>query len=242
MEILSVGYDVALIASEEPEAYDLARPIRRRIGFATGWSKPFKSLWVMQRVTNAIQRAATVRGERAHEVEIVFRLGAGLHSETEPSRDPVRLRPLVMGDASFPERRGIVVQLGAKWQTIGLERATIGAVIAMLAQARAQLIGSPADRDAVRDLAGSAVYEILPDIASWKRTIDSARIVVTPDTGTAHLAGMLGVPAIDLFPDRDAAAHIARWHPWAAPYTALTACELRGGEGLARIERVLDAY
>jgi ADP-heptose:LPS heptosyltransferase len=241
-EITAAAYDVALIVSEEPEAYDLARCVRRRVGFATGWSKPLKSFWVMRRVTTAIHRAATVRGERAHEVEIIFRLGAGLHTATEPPRDAARLRPLVMGDAPHLQRRGIVVQLGAKWRTIGLDATTTGAVIAMLAGQGAQLIGSPADRDAVRDLAGPASYEILPDMATWKRTVDAARIVVTPDTGTAHLAGMLGVPVVDLFPDHDAASHIARWHPWAAPYTALTACELRGGEGIARIERVLDAY
>ena len=48
-EIAAQRYDVALIASEEPEAYELAAPVPRRIGFSTGWAKPFKSAWVKRR-------------------------------------------------------------------------------------------------------------------------------------------------------------------------------------------------
>ena len=39
-EITALKYDVALIASEEPEAYALAAQIPERVGFTTGWSAP----------------------------------------------------------------------------------------------------------------------------------------------------------------------------------------------------------
>jgi ADP-heptose:LPS heptosyltransferase len=77
-EIAAQRYDVALIASEEPEAYELALPVPVRIGFTTGWAKPFKSLWIKRRLTTAVRRAATVRGAHAHEVEVLFGLGASL--------------------------------------------------------------------------------------------------------------------------------------------------------------------
>ena len=199
----AANYDVALIASEEPEAYELASDIPQRVGFTTGWAKPLKSVWVFGKLTRRVARAATVHGSRAHEVETVFRLGAGLHAEPAPTRDPRRLRPLIVSE---PARRGehVVVQLGRKWSAIGLDPASAGAIVEAL-------------------------------------VARGARLVVTPDTGAAHLAGMLGVPVVDCFPDADAPAQIARWHPWAAPYLALVAGELRGSGGVARMASAVDA-
>ncbi len=241
--IAAAGYDVALIASEEPEAYDLARGIPLRAGFTTGWAKPLKSLWVRRKLTNPVNRGASVGTERAHEAEVIFRLadGLGLHAETGPTRDPARLRPLILAAAPAPGRH-IVVQLGRKWMAIGLDPATAGTIVTALAARGAHLLVSPNEAaDAVR-LAAGAAFIVCPDVATWKRMIGGARLVVTPDTGAAHLAGMLGIPVVDCFPDADAPAQIARWHPWAAPYTAFAAGDLRGGAGVARIEQAVDAF
>jgi ADP-heptose:LPS heptosyltransferase len=241
-EIAACAYDVALIVSEEPEAFELARAIPQRTGFVTGWGKPLKSLWVRRRVTRAIHRAATGRGERAHEAEIIFRLGAGLHRETLPPQDVARLRPLLMANSVAAKRTGIVVQLGAKWRAMGLDSATAHAMVAMLAYRGARFIASPAEADAAAALSGAIAVDVLPNLDAWKRCIDAARTVVTPDTGAAHLAGMLGVPVIDIFPDADSDANIVRWHPWASPYAALTVSAVRASDGVARMERALDAY
>ena len=46
--------------------------------------------------------------------------------------------------------------------------------------------------------------------------------VVTPDSGAAHLAGMAGVPCVDLFePSPHVAYDVLRWRPWAAPCRTL---------------------
>ena len=240
--IAAAGYDVALVASEEPEAYRLARGIPQRVGFTTGWAKPLKSLWVRRQLTRRVRRAASVGVERAHEAEIIFRLadGLGLHGELEPTRDPARLRPLILADAPAPGEY-VVVQLGRKWTGIGLDPATAGTIVSALAARGAQLVASPAERDEAALLAHGAAFIVCPDVMKWKRVIGGARLVVTPDTGAAHLAGMLGIPVIDCFPNADAAAQIARWHPWAAPYSAFLADELRGGAGVAVIERAVDA-
>jgi ADP-heptose:LPS heptosyltransferase len=241
--IAAAEYDVALIASEEPEAYQLAEGIPRRVGFTTGFARPLKSLWVHRKLTSRITRAASLGNGGAHEAEIIFRLadGLGLHTELEPTRDPARLRPLILAD---PPARGdhIVVQLGKKWSGIGLDPATAGTIVSALAARGAQLVASQSEQaDAVVLSAGSA-FIICRDVTQWKRVIGGARLVVTPDTGAAHLAGMLGIPVVDCFPNADADAQIARWHPWAAPYTAFVAGDLRGVAGVARLERAVDAF
>lgn len=240
--IEAAAYDIALIVSEEPEAYALARGIPQRVGFTTGWAKPLKSLWVRRKLTMRVRRAASGRAEHKHEVEIIFGLagGLGLHGEAAPTRDPARLRPLILADPPPPGEH-IVVQLGQKWTAIGLDPATAGTIVSALAARGAQLVVSLAEQTDAALLAAGAAFIVCRDLTKWKRVIGGARLVVTPDTGAAHLAGMLGIPVIDCFPDADARAQIARWHPWAAPYTAFVAGDLRGGAGVARMERAVDA-
>ncbi len=240
--IAAAQYDVALIASEEPEAYRLASGIAERVGFSTGWAKPFKSAWVRTQLTTAVLRAATIGVERAHEVEIIFRLGLGLglHDEAAPTRDPARLRPLILADAPVPTD-DIVVQLGRKWRAIGVDPATAGTIIDALSARGALFVLSPAEEADAAVLSAGAPFIVCRDLTKWKRMVGAARIVVTPDSGAAHLAGMLGIPVVDCFPNADAAAQIARWHPWAGPYTALLAGDLRGSAGVARMEAAVDA-
>ena len=243
-EIAAAAYDVALIASEEPEAYNLTSGIPERIGFTTGWAKPLKSLWVYGKLTRRIRRAAGVASDGRHEVEIVFGLGRTLHGEPEPTRDPRRLRPLLVAESQSPADRGrapIVVQLGTKWSAIGVGPAAAQAFVATLVARGARLVASSAEAAAALASSGGAPVSLFPDVAGWKDAIAGARLVVTPDTGAAHLAGMLGIPVIDVFADADAALQIARWHPWAARYVALAAADLNGGSGPTRIERAVDA-
>lgn len=244
-EIKAIGYDIALIASEEPEAYELARGIPQRIGFTTGWAKPLKTVWVRGKLTTPVERSAGNGGDAAHEVEVIFRLGlaAGLHREAVPTRDPARLRPLILAQPEpiVARHRPIVVQLGRKWSGIGLDPASAGTIVASLAARGAQLVVSAGEQSVAVELCTGSAFIVCPNVQSWKRIIAQAPVVVSPDTGAAHLAGMLGIPVVDCFPDADAPAQIARWHPWAAPYTALVASDLRGGAGVARIERAVDA-
>ena len=62
-DVRAIGYDVALIASEEVEAYAFAKDakIPRRIGFINGWEKPFKTVQVKMMLTQSILRPATER-------------------------------------------------------------------------------------------------------------------------------------------------------------------------------------
>ncbi len=238
-EIAAQRYDVALIASEEPEAYELAAPAPRRVGFTTGWAKPFKSAWIKRRVTTAVRRAATVRGADAHEAEIMLRLGAGLVA-TPPERDAARLRPWITGNAAVPERRGLLVQLGVKWNALGIAEAALTRAITSLRERGAHFIAAPGERDAMRAQFATVDVEAPATTREWIAAIDAAAALVSPDTGAAHLAGMIGVPVVDVFPDAGFDAQTRRWRPWASSSIVVRASELaRAPETL--IAQALDA-
>lgn len=234
----AIGYELALVASEEHDAYTLAeRCAPRRIGFINGWEKPLKSLLVRRRLTHAIVRPAALQRTRAHEVEMLFALGAGLHDEAVPTRDVARLRPLVVdGKRSAAQSLApIAVQLSVKWSAMGIDRAQLGAWIrALRATAPVRLIASSTEAGeigAVREFLGDAAETIDATVfagdegmRAWKRAIADAGALLTPDTGAAHVAGMSGTPCVDLFPDEPLVRiQMLRWAPWASPNALLIA-------------------
>jgi len=217
-------YDVALIASEEIEAYAFARAARipERIGFINGWEKPLKSLRVAPWLTRAHVRPASAQRERFHEVVTVFGLGKGLHGEPVPTRDLARLRPLVLGAPAAPHGR-VALQTSAKFERAGLDAAAFVATAREL-QALGLVPLVLGDEPAfAREIAGAAGVEVAAglDLPAWKAAIAGARALVTPDSGAAHVAGMLGVPCVDAFAAENAGAP-ARWSPWAAPFRTVT--------------------
>jgi ADP-heptose:LPS heptosyltransferase len=224
-EIALQRYDVALVASEEPEAYDLAAPVPRRIGFTTGWAKPLKSLWIKRRVTTAVPRAATVNGADAHEAELLLRLAGDLVT-TPAERDAARLRPWITGAVPVPQRSGLLVQLGAKWNALGVADAALALLMRMLRERGARFIAAPGERDAMRAQFPALAVDAPATTRDWIGTVDGAAALVSPDTGAAHLAGMIGVPVVDVFPDAGFDAQTRRWRPWASSSIVVRASEL----------------
>jgi ADP-heptose:LPS heptosyltransferase len=249
-EIAAARYDVALIASEEPEAFALAAPVRERAGFTTGWARPLKTLWVKSRTTRTVSRSQRAGGEDAHEVEVMYRLGAGLVRREAPPADAAMLRPLLTDDrvdgtdvASAGTRRpggSLIVQAGPKWLASGVPAGVQRALFARLAP-HARIVAAPGDAQAVRELTGIEP-ETFAGLRPWVEALASARAVVTVDTGAAHVAGMLGTPVVDVFPDAHFAAQVRRWRPWASPYRAFRASEVDGGAGSRFTETVLDGF
>ncbi len=220
-------YDVALIASEEPEAYRFAREsgVLRRVGFTNGWEKPFKGLWTRGQLTRALPRTASAGRVNEHEVETLFALGAGLHDEPAPTRDVARLAPLVLA-GNVPRHDRVVVQASSKYGARGVGADAFAAIVRALADGgRAVAVaGGGADEEFAGVVArkSGAEHATPASLDAWKRLIGGAPALVTLDSGAAHVAGMLGVPCVDLFAaDRHVAADIRRWSPWAAPYRAL---------------------
>ena len=238
-EIAAQCYDVALIASEEPEAYELAAPVPQRVGFTTGWAKPFKSAWVKRRLTTAIARAATVRGARGHEAEGMLALGRDLGAATA-ERDAAKLRGLITGPQALPQRCGVLVQLGAKWSAFGIADAVVARLTAMLRERGARFIAAPAERAAVQAQFPALTVDAPATTREWIASVDRAAALVSPDTGAAHLAGMIGVPVVDVFPDAHFDVQTRRWRPWASSSIVVRASELaKSPETL--IAQALDA-
>jgi len=238
-EIAAAHYDVALVASEEPDAYTLAGGIRERVGFTTGWAKPLKSAWLRGHLTRTVARAASATRSRTHEARVMFGLGAG-YVAGEPVDDPLALRRWIVGAVPPPERRGIVVQLGEKWRASGVDDGALRAVIAGLAARAARFIAPAAERDALAARFPEIAIAAPPTTRDWVATIDAAAALVSVDTGAAHCAGMLGVPVVDVFPDAAADAQIRRWRPWASTSIVLRASQVVRAPGTI-VTQALDA-
>ena len=237
-EIAAQRYDVALIASEEPEAYALAAPIRERVGFTTGWSRPFKTLWVRGRTTRTVRRSQHADAGSAHEVEVLYRLGTGLVRRDAPPADVASLAPLFVA-ASSRARAGIVLQAGPKWHASGIADDDLRALVARLQPRGLRVIAAPSDAAAAGESLG-VVPQTFVDLRGWVAAIDDAAALLTVDTGAAHVAGMLGLRIADIFPDEHFDVQVRRWRPWASPYLAVRASALRAGAAGARIEAFFD--
>jgi ADP-heptose:LPS heptosyltransferase len=241
----AVGYDVALIVSEELEAYEFARDakIARRIGFINGWEKPLKTVRVRALLDEALVRPASAARVEEHEVETVFRLGHDYQAEPVPTREVARLAPLVLDAPAVPHGR-VVLQLSRKLEPAGLDARTWVLVARALRSRTGPLLAVADEPELAQTVAAAGIEVALPGAAEWKQTIAGARALIAPDSGAIHVAGMLGVPSLALFaPGPAVARDVLRWKPWAAAGTARLVAP-PGGDFLARdisadVERLL---
>jgi ADP-heptose:LPS heptosyltransferase len=210
-------YDWVLVPTEELAAYRLAHatgaPHRR--GFENGLEKPFKTVLVRLLCTNTLYRPASLR-EPMHEAHVQYRLAEGLGAPPQPPQDPGTLRPLFVDEV---QRDGdtIALQMTGKWQALGLSTTTLAQLAAQLARRGPLRILVSRNEAALAEALGSEhAVDIFDELMPWKRAIASAAVLVTPDTGAAHIAGMIGTPTVDCFPALDFMLQTARWAPWAA--------------------------
>ncbi len=221
-EIRAENYDYALIPTEKPLAYRIAKAARisHRVGFENGWGKPLKTLWIRRMCTETIFRTASLDPAAPHECEVVFKLAHRLVPEPEPPRDPAVLRPLVIDDEPIPDER-IAVQITDKWERLGARTEEIVELAGRIAQAHSvRLIGSSQERaycERVSD-AMKLPVETFDELSAWKTSIAAARALVAPDSGAVHVAGMTGTPVVSCFAARDFALQTGRWSPWAAAH------------------------
>jgi ADP-heptose:LPS heptosyltransferase len=235
-ELRDGTYDIALIASEEPEAYAIARKagIPQRIGFHNGWQKPFKSLWIATQCTSTIYRPAVAARAREHEVETLYKLGARFVASAAPPRDSAQLAKLLL--APVPDRdTSVVVQVTPKWRASGVSDDALVSVLRALASRDLRAVAAASEKDFATAIASraSVALDVFATLGPWKIAVARAATIVTPDTGSAHLAGMLGTPCVDCFPHEDFELRENRWSPWAAPFVALSFPSGTGDEAIA---------
>jgi len=238
-------YSAALIATEDPAGYRLARDagIATRIGFENGLGKPLKTLWVRRLCTQTIRRSAGLDPKAPHECEVLFELVRPLLPAAIPSHDPALLRRYLIEGPRAPAD-AIAMQVTDKWMRIG---ATFDAVIQV---ARAIAKRSPArfvaaaSESAFTQLFVEATHFEVESFASlqpWKAAIDSARAIVAPDSGAIHIAGMVGTPAVPVFAAQHFRVQSRRWSPWAAPFHAVRIEETWPLVALDALDELLSA-
>jgi ADP-heptose:LPS heptosyltransferase len=224
-EIRRESYGIALIPTEKPLAYRIARDARIpvRIGFENGWGKPLKTLWVRRMCTQTIFRTAGLDSRAPHECEVVFKLAASLLPYAEPPRDPAVLREIVLDQMPAPDTR-IAMQITRKWERLGASIEHVREVYRRAAQQReVRLIGSESEAeycDRFAEAAGVSV-ERFDSLSSWKNAIAAARAVLAPDSGAVHVAGMIGTPVVACFAHEHFTVQSSRWAPWAAPHAVV---------------------
>jgi ADP-heptose:LPS heptosyltransferase len=226
-DIKARAYEIALIATEKPYGYTLAKSagIPKRIGFWNGFEKPFKGLWVRGLCTGVRLRGMSFATR--HEAETLFSLGRGLHSEEQPTRDVERLRHLFTR-AQKPRQNALAVQITPKWKNDDALEPFLAYVQRLAQHTEVRLIGAASEEAFLAEVErrGGIGVERHQEIGSWIERIAFSRALLTPDTGAAHVAGMTGTPVIDIFPSKANRAFRARWCPWASPATLMTAPKL----------------
>ena len=231
-ELRRGAYTDAIIATEEVAGYALGRAAkaRRRAGFWHRFDKPFKSIWQFAQLTDRVYRPAAWTARPEHEVETLYRLATPFGARMPVPRDSAALRTWLSIGASPPgAREALGIQVAGKWTSGGWGPNSLARMFeAMYAASdlpQLKLLAAPGDEG----LARSVLEEISPNarnrshvipsggVPEWFAAIDSLAALVTPDTGAAHAAGMLGVPVIDVFDEPRFDQLSRQWRPWAAP-------------------------
>jgi len=217
-------YTHALIATEDAAGYRIARDARipLRIGFQNGWGKPLKSLWVRNLCTHTVYRSAGLDPRGPHECAVLFELGRTiLDASATPARDSALLRPLVIDEEPSPDER-VAIQITPKWLRLGTSLEALVELtrrVSSLGPVRA--FGASGEGDFLSAFEHAAGYRIerFANLPHWKAAIAAARLLIAPDSGAMHVAGMTGTPVVGGFEATpDFALQAARWSPWAAPH------------------------
>lgn len=215
-------YEAALIPTEKPDGYRIPYRARipKRIGFANGWGKPLKTLWIRRMCTRTIFRTAGLDPRGPHECNVVFSLARTIVDDFEPPRDARILRPLVIDDEPAPDDR-IAFQVTDKWQRLGASIEDVVEIARRITSRHGvRFIAAEHEAAYVEDFsrAAGAHVESFATLAPWKSSIAAARALVAPDSGAVHVAGMVGTPVVSCFAPQSFALQSRRWSPWAAAH------------------------
>lgn len=232
-ELRNRKFDITICVSEKRRARIITwlAGSRMRIGFYPGWTQPIVSLFCHLGLTHAVRSEHLPNNvQTLHEVERLMLLlrPLGIDACSGPlevslsdddsnwARDWLAAR--VPRDAT-----PIAVNLNTKWLADGwrvqdivlvleqfLENIPAAFLIITSDESSAELAHSvyeQADSNRLCTLVGSSFDQ-------WASITACCRVVVTTDTGTAHLAAALGIPVVDIFPSLDFEKCSKRWSPW----------------------------
>lgn len=241
------GYTHAIVATEEVAGYKLARASRaqRRSGFWHQLEKPLKSLWQFAQLTDRVYRPAAWTSQPEHEVQTLYRLAMPFGAGTRIPDNVDDLRSWLGVGQTRPRRdarTALGFQVTAKlvsgdWGPVALA-AMCDAAVRASGLAQSMLLVAPGDEGLAQ-----SILEHLPSarrertrlappapVSQWFDAIDALAGLVTPDSGAAHAAGMLGVPVIDLFEEARFEQLSRQWRPWAAPHRCIVKPPVNGAD------------
>jgi len=241
-------YTACMVATEEPIGYRLAGAsgAPRRAGFWHRFEKPFKSWWQFAQLTDRVYRPAAWIADPVHEVVALYGLAECIGAHAPAPDDAASLRSwLAVDRTGADETRALTLalQMNQKWTSGDWGPAAIGAfaaaVFAASRFAHLVMLASSHDEGLARAVlehmvrgaasAGRITLRAALPMQRWLGEIARADAIVTPDTGAAHAAGMLGVPVVDLFDATRYDQLSRRWRPWAAPSRCLIKPAYRAG-------------
>ncbi len=248
VEIRAKQYTDAMIATEEPVGYRIARfsGASRRAGFWHRLEKSFKSIWQRFQVTHAIYRPAAWRKKQEHEAETIYRLATALGAALPVPRDPRRLSHWLNTKNGSPQaspQAAFGFQVSRKLMTAGWGPAGWTRFLLKMMQAssfdRCVMLASRLDEALALSLfdrlaqdsrsANRVSLALCADLPGWLARLASLGALITADTGAAHAAGMLGVPVIDFFEPLRFTQLSHQWRPWAAPSHCIVKPQWRAG-------------
>ena len=265
-KLRSVRWDLCLTLSPRTPSYILGwlsgAPVRSGIIYSRRFlARLLSPLWLTHPVIMQVDENLAQGLPVPHEVEQLAEIAKALgidksmgplelplqETEMEWARD--WLRPRVAPGQQLIGVHGAGKWLSQGW-TAGNFIALIQSLTVNLSAARILLTFGPGD--AVLERAVEIFYETHPNpdvlmpgrlsIPRWAALYSCCRAVVSPDTGSLHLAVAVGRPVVALY---EAATYLhctAQWAPWQVPHVmvrrrSLRETELAILEGLSNLQK-----
>lgn len=218
----SAGRLAAAIREGQPQAVAVLTEKRRglaaayrskapmRLGFDPGRSQPLKAVWLRLALTHRCAYPNNLELDPGlHEVERYHRLLAPLGPLPEPG-------PLRLG-RSFPRPPAgpIGLQLTPKWCLDDWSPQLVLTLLDRLPDPALVLYG-PGEREWAEKLLGEHPVEraFHPDLMDYAAAVAGCSLLLTPDTGAAHVAAAVGTPVVDVFREAHHQHCVRRWRPW----------------------------
>lgn len=174
-----------------------------------------------------------------HEVERALSLSAAMGYRLPPDDDGA-LRVKRSPDVPFPAlpRPYVVVHPGASVPARAWEPQLAASLVRTLAERGRSVVvtGGPGERDLTAMVAGETAGAVdlgaRTDLAQLAEVLAGAEVVVSGNTGPAHLSAAVGTPVVSLFAPTVPAV---RWRPWGVPHVLLGDQEIECSGCRARV-------
>ena len=253
-ELRKTNWDLCLTLSPRTPSYILGwlsgAPVRAGIIYSRRVAARLLSpLWLTHPVILSVDEALAAGEPVQHEVEQLAEIAAVLGIAGAPG--PLEL-PVQKDDLEWA-RHWLSTRLGEGQRLIGIHGAgkwlsagwTAGNFLAMVRNIALKLPNTKVlltfgPGDAVLEKTVDTILKSHPDgdvllpgqlsVPSWAALFSLCDAVVSPDTGSLHVAVALGRPVVAMYEDATFAHCTAQWAPWQVPHVLVRRKSLRETE------------